>query len=598
MADNSQEQEATAEGSRAILLSKQTSQAIVPRQRWAIIVGISKYQHADLNLRYAHNDAEALYALIRTPRGGGFDEERIVKLIDEKATTDNVTRALRSFLKKPAREDIVLIYLACHGAPDPDRPQNVYLITHDTDPADIAGTAVPMEHIHDAMQPRNLYAERVVLIADTCHSASLGDSVRRGGVGEAAAANRYLQSLSESKPTMAILTSAEVNETSREDLQWGGGHGVFTHHLLEGLRGKADNNTGIVTVGALFDYVREQVRKDTGDQQHPVIGSTAFDRNLALVITGDISANDYLLLGRNLLQLGWLLDDKQRFASACHYLQEALRFAGDLGQPLPEAQLYLGQARLATGNADAARRDLKQAVAGLSGEMQVEVRFHQVIAQATLGDPQATLTEVNDFLAAHANDWRAAWLQGLAAALQPSSGRALLIGIGEHDASFGIPSLLGPANDLELAEELLLKHFAYDSKHITRLQDKDATRQGIFNALNRLHTESQPGDTVVVWFSGHAISQQSPAYLLPFDYDGKTGQNGISVDELHEHLLRIPAACKLVVLDTHAQQRLIDLAKQDNAYTSTLYKKLLESTRLQYPIGGMPSELTDRVKNA
>lgn len=27
-------------------------------------------------------------------------------------------RALRSFLKKPAREDIVLIYRACHGAPD------------------------------------------------------------------------------------------------------------------------------------------------------------------------------------------------------------------------------------------------------------------------------------------------------------------------------------------------------------------------------------------------------------------------------------------------------------------------------------------------
>jgi len=35
-----------------------------------------------------------------------------------------------------------------------------------------------------------------------------------------------------------------------------------------------------------------------------------------------------------------------------------------------------------------------------------------------------------------------------------------------------------------------------------------------------------------------------------------------------------------------------------NYLVSTLYKKLLESTRLQYPIGGMPSELTDRVKNA
>jgi len=589
MTDDNQAQEATSEGVRAVLVSGRPSQATVQRQRWAIIIGISKYQNADLNLRYAHKDAQALYELIRTPRGGGFDEERIKILIDEQATTENVTRALRSFLKKPAREDIVLIYLACHGAPDPDRPDNVYLITHDTDSADIAGTAVPMEHIHDAMQPRNLYAERVVLIADTCHSAALGGGGRRSGIGETAAANRYLQSLSESKPTMAILTSAEVNETSREDVQWGGGHGVFTHHLLEGLRGKADNNTGVVTVGALFDYVREQVRKDTGDQQHPVIGSTAFDRNLALVVTGDISANDYLLLGRNLLRLGWLLDDPQRFASAIRYLQEALRFAGDLGQPLPEAQLYLGQARLAAGDAGAALRDLKQAVAGLSGDMQVEAHFYQVMAQAALNEPAATLAEVDNFLAVHANDWRSAWLTGLTAALkrtlQPSTGRALLIGVGKY-ASPQIPALRGPANDIALAQTMLLEHFSFDPAQITLLQDEKATRQGIFEALNLLRTAAQPDDTVVVWFSGHAISQQSPAYLLPFDYDGLTGQQSISADEFHAHLLGIPAAHKLVVLDTHTQQRLLDLARQDNNYTLCLAENEPGEQAQELPIEG------------
>ena len=589
MADDNQEADITAEGSRALLLRRRNDPTAVPRQRWAIIIGISQYQHADLNLRYAHHDAEALYELIRTPRGGGFDEERIVKLIDEKATTDNITRALRSFLKKPAREDIVLIYLACHGAPDPDRPQNVYLITHDTDPADIAGTAVPMEHIHDAVQPRNLYAERVVLIADTCHSAALGGAGRRSGIGETAAANRYLQSLSESKPTMAILTSAEVNETSREDLQWGGGHGVFTHHLLEGLRGKADNNTGVVTVGALFDYVREQVRKDTGDQQHPVIGSTAFDRNLALVITGDISANDYLLLGRNLLQLGWLLDDKQRFESASRYLQEALRFAGDLGQPLPEAHLYLGQAQLAIDQTDIALRHLKQAVEGLDSEMQVVARFYQIMAQATKGDLHAIVAEVNDFLTAHANDWRAAWLQGLAKALkstwQPSLGRALLIGVGQY-ANPQMPSLRGPANDIALAEALLIEHFSFDPNQIIRLQDKKATRQAILAALKTLHTAAQPSDTVVIWFSGHAINQQSPAYLLPFDYDGTTGQQSISADELHQHLLDIPAAHKVVVLDTHVQQRLLDLVGQDNGYTLCLAENGPAGQAQELPIEG------------
>jgi uncharacterized caspase-like protein len=53
-------------------------------------------------------------------------------LTDRKATTANITRALRSFLKRPSAEDLVLVYLACHGAPDPDRPQVVYLLTHDS----------------------------------------------------------------------------------------------------------------------------------------------------------------------------------------------------------------------------------------------------------------------------------------------------------------------------------------------------------------------------------------------------------------------------------------------------------------------------------
>ena len=75
------------------------------------------------------------------PTGEGFEAEKVVQLIDEEATTANITRALRSFLKKPAKEDIVLLYFACHGAPDIDRPDILYLLTHDTHPADVSGIA-------------------------------------------------------------------------------------------------------------------------------------------------------------------------------------------------------------------------------------------------------------------------------------------------------------------------------------------------------------------------------------------------------------------------------------------------------------------------
>jgi len=43
--------------------------------RWAVIVGISKYKHAALNLQYADRDAEKLYQLLLTPQGGHFQFE-------------------------------------------------------------------------------------------------------------------------------------------------------------------------------------------------------------------------------------------------------------------------------------------------------------------------------------------------------------------------------------------------------------------------------------------------------------------------------------------------------------------------------------------
>jgi hypothetical protein len=40
--------------------------------RWAIVVGISKYKHESLNLKYADRDAEELCKLLQTPSGGRF----------------------------------------------------------------------------------------------------------------------------------------------------------------------------------------------------------------------------------------------------------------------------------------------------------------------------------------------------------------------------------------------------------------------------------------------------------------------------------------------------------------------------------------------
>jgi hypothetical protein len=66
------------------------------------------------------------------------------------------------------------------------------------------------------------------------------------------------------------LSAARGSEYSREGPQWGGGHGVFTHALLEGLGGAADaDHDGVVTFTEAALWVERAVPGQTGGEQNP-----------------------------------------------------------------------------------------------------------------------------------------------------------------------------------------------------------------------------------------------------------------------------------------------------------------------------------------
>ncbi|MDJ0636340.1 MAG: SUMF1/EgtB/PvdO family nonheme iron enzyme [Xenococcaceae cyanobacterium MO_188.B29] len=259
-------------------------------EKWAVIVGISEYKYQPWNLDYAHRDAEELYELLQSNNYGDFPKNNIKLLINQQATTRNIRKALNTFLKKPNSEDLVLIYFACHGAPDFDLPENKYLLTHDTEHDDISGTALEMEAINSALK-KTIKAKKVIILADTCHSGGINyrdiNNVENRSINNNSdQVTRYLQQLNNFKGGIAIVTSAEATQLSQEGKQWGGGHGVFTHFILEGMRGKADeNNDGIVTAGELFEYVRENVKRATNSKQIPFIDANRFDRSLPVAIT-------------------------------------------------------------------------------------------------------------------------------------------------------------------------------------------------------------------------------------------------------------------------------------------------------------------------
>ena len=256
-------------------VKKMRDQAVSPHVgRWAVVVGISDYRfdkkwdqrHGIPDLQYAHRDAQAFADFLLSPAGGAFSPDKVVLLTDGQATVKEVRKAVGTFLAKSLEDDLVIFYFAGHGAADPDNPKNLYLLCHDTEPGNFFGTAFPMWDV-DTVISRRIKSQKVLVLTDACHAAGVGlrgnESVSRF--------NAYMSKLAESRQGVTKITASRADELSQEKFFPGaGGHGVFTFHLLEGLKGAADRNRdGFVTMAEAYDHVYDRVRSDTQHSQRP-----------------------------------------------------------------------------------------------------------------------------------------------------------------------------------------------------------------------------------------------------------------------------------------------------------------------------------------
>src|SRR6266404_1653673 len=241
-------------------------------EKYAVVIGISRYQNTSsglTSLKYADRDAQAFRDFLLSPEGGSFRKENIAYLVNEDATVQKVRSSLFTFLTKPREQDLVVLYFAGHGAPDPNDRRNLYLLTYDTKPDDMGGTAFPMWQLQDVFT-RVLRARRVVTFTDSCHSYGISGQSYGGSTKSNNLINQYLTAVANTSER-AVITGSDVSQLSAEGEKWGGGHGVFTYYVLKGLSGGADlNQDGVVTAGELFYYVREKVNKDTAGEQTPL----------------------------------------------------------------------------------------------------------------------------------------------------------------------------------------------------------------------------------------------------------------------------------------------------------------------------------------
>jgi hypothetical protein len=240
---------------------------ILPKFRidiWAIVIGISKYQNSSgsfQNLKFAANDAKYFYDYLVDTYGNYITKERVVLLTNEKATRSNIIREIKDKAKRAGENDLIFVYFAGHGVAQ--TANRVFFYSYDTDPDLVEATAVANSDITALLDISP--ANKKILIADACHSGLLNKQDTRG----ISKINELILELAQ-KEGYYIFTSAGGSEEAQEGEKWGNGHGVFTYHFVQGLKGKADaDNDKVVTIGEIYDYVRKKVRDDTEGKQYP-----------------------------------------------------------------------------------------------------------------------------------------------------------------------------------------------------------------------------------------------------------------------------------------------------------------------------------------
>ncbi len=227
----------------------------------ALVIGISDYQNELISLQYAHKDAEAFAHWLTTPAGGGLESDQIQVLLNEEATLGRIVGGLTWLVENSQAGDEVILYFSGHGDMETRLFNKAYLLTHEA-PAStyMSGGALAVDDMQDIIRGLTEREVKVTLITDACRSGSLaGDNIEGSRATTEALMNRF-------EHTIKIL-SCQPSEYSQEGKQWGGGRGVFSYYLINGLSGLADSDENLmVSLDELDLYLRNVVPKQTAPE--------------------------------------------------------------------------------------------------------------------------------------------------------------------------------------------------------------------------------------------------------------------------------------------------------------------------------------------
>ncbi|MBX9690237.1 MAG: caspase family protein [Candidatus Obscuribacterales bacterium] len=245
------------------------------KDKWALVIGISKFGKSELNLKHSDKDASDFAAFL--VRDAHFKEDHVKVLLNEKATRKNILSDLGSkwLPRVAAPDDLVVLFISSHGSPsEMDREGVNYLVAYDTDPDDLYASGIEMQELMRMIKSR-VHSDRVVIVLDACHSGATKASAK-GLVREA---NIDAKIIAQGTGQL-VIASSEPNQQSWEFKSQE--NSVFTKCLIEGLQ----KNGSATTLGEAFAFASKKVEntvlKERGKLQTPVLKSAWEGNDLVL----------------------------------------------------------------------------------------------------------------------------------------------------------------------------------------------------------------------------------------------------------------------------------------------------------------------------
>lgn len=256
-------------------LRKSKPQSVSPSsaggESYALVVGVGHYRDSNIPpIENAKDDAKLFFNFLGSKN---LRRENLTLLLEEQATKEKVSEAMRDLEQRVRPNDSVVLYFSTHGY-KPNDLGNVPIILYDTRVDKVRVWFDPKTTLQDDEIKRfieTVSPARVVVVLDVCYSGGafakipgvlastskdlfVEESNFSSGVGQASLA--YLAGSRQGQEKILIAASGP-NERS-----WNSPyvkHGYFTYHFVEELKVKGDIQKAFLSAKPI---VQSEVRRN------------------------------------------------------------------------------------------------------------------------------------------------------------------------------------------------------------------------------------------------------------------------------------------------------------------------------------------------